>query len=437
MRSLARLSRHVLLILLAAGSASALAQTAVQSQFETGRQAFQAGHYREAVRAFEQARDAGMNTPALWYNLGVCYYRLGEYDKSESAFRRTARFKAMAPAAYYNLGLIELRRERTEQARSWFERARDNTQDAKLRTLASHMLERIARGELAQKAWTGILYAGLGHDDNVTLENTALAQATGKSDTYAELFASTRGVLSGARRDGVLLKANAYRLSYNNQTQFDMTVLTAGLYRTKPIGDWDGEAGAYYTHSTLGGHGYLGMTSLSLQATNYPSRTTRLRIRYRYHHESALDSRYNYLDGNVHDLRAEGRWLLDNGRRLRAYYRLEIENRSDLRTATTFTSVSPTRHTAHVDLTVPVAEGWDVNAMAEYRRSRYADANVLTTGQSIRREDDRARARLRLTRQFNPRTALELQYTYTDNSSNIATYTYSRHVVSAALQYLF
>jgi len=437
MRSLARLSRHVLLILLAIGAAPALAQPTIESQFETGRQAFEAGHYREAVRAFEQARRGGMNTPALWYNLGVCYYRLGDYDKSEAAFRQTARYEPMAPVAYYNLGLIELRRDQTAQARSWFERARDNTQDAKLRTLASRMLERVARSEREQKKWAGILYAGLGHDDNVTLENTSIAQATGKSDTYAELFASTRGVLSGARRDGVLLKANAYRLSYNSQTQFDMTVLTAGLYRTKRIGGWDGEAGAYYTHSTLGGHGYLGITSLSLQATDYLSKSARVRLRYRYHHESALNSRYDYLDGNVHDLRAEGRWLLDNGRRLRTYYRLEIENRSDLRTATTFTSVSPTRHTAHVDLTVPVAKGWNLNGMVEYRRSRYSEANVLTTGQSIRREDDRARARLRLTRQFNPRTALELQYTYTDNSSDIATYTYSRNVVSASLQYLF
>jgi len=436
MRSLVRLSRHVLLLLTFL-AAPAIAQSTAQSDFDTGTRAFKAGHYEQAARAFEQARRAGMDTPALWYNLGVSYYRLGDYDKAETAFRHTARYQRMAPAAYYNLGLIELRRGRADPARRWFERARDDTQDDKLRTLAAHMLERAARREHAHKDWAGILYAGLGHDDNVTLENASLNQTTGKSDTFAELFASTRGILNGTGRDGLLLKANAYALKYNSQTQFDMTVLTAGLYRTKPIGEWDGEAGAYYSHSTLGGHGYLGIASVSLQATDYVSRTTRVRLRYRYHHESALDSRYNYLDGNAHDLRAEGRWLLDNGMRLRAYYRLQLENRADLRTATTFTSVSPTRHTAHVDLTLPVAERWDLNTMVEYRRSRYADPNLLAGGQHTRRDDDRTRARLRLTRELSPQASLEFQYTYTDNQSSISTYTYSRNVVSAAVQYLF
>jgi hypothetical protein len=343
----------------------------------------------------------------------------------------------MAPVAYYNIGLVELRRARRPQARVWFEKAFNETHDPKLRMLAAHMLQGPAKAERSRDRWAGFLYADLGHDDNVTLENTSLAQASGKSDVFAELFAAARGVLSGKRRDGMLLKAYAYNLKYNSQSQFDMTVLTAGLYGTRPFGRWDGEAGAYYTHSTLGGGGYLGITGLSLQATHEISPTARLRLRYRYHRDSALNNRYDYLNGNVHDLRAEGRWLLSKGWRVRAYYRLVIENRNDLRTTTTFASFSPTRHTVHVELTLPVAVKWDATGMLEYRRSHYADANVLASGQSTRRQDNRWRERVSFTRQLNRQAALRFQYTHSNNRSNIAAYTYSRNVVSAAVEYVF
>lgn len=441
MRNLGRLLRHIPFMLLIVVSTSAFAQsssaTDAQAHFNAGTQAFKSGHYREAAGEFELARHAGMENAALWYNLGVCYYRLGQYDRSETAFRRTAHYEAMAPVAYYNLGLIDVRRGRIAQARGWFKRAHDDTYDPKLLALASHMLVQTERRERKHKAWTSILYASLGRDDNVTLENTPLARATGKSDTFAELFASTRGVLAGQSTNGLLVKANAYRLAYQNMSQFDMTVLSAGLFAAHPLGDWGAEAGARYSHSSLGGTDYLGTSSLSLAATDNLSVTTRVRLRYRYYHDSALNNRYDYLNGNVHDLRAEGRWLLNKGRRVRAFYRLEIENRNDLRTATTFTSFSPTRQTVHVDLTLPLAVKWDADGTLEYRRSRYADASVLAGGRSTRREDNRWRERLTFMRQLNRRAALRLQYMHTNNDSNIATYSYSRNVLSAAVEYIF
>ena len=55
----------------------------------------------------------------------------------------------------------------------------------------------------------------------------------------------------------------------------------------------------------------------------------------------------------------------------------------------------------------------------------------------ITREDDRFKAAVELNRWFGKRSQLLLEYSYTDNSSNIDRYSYDRSVVMANMLFEF
>jgi hypothetical protein len=73
----------------------------------------------------------------------------------------------------------------------------------------------------------------------------------------------------------------------------------------------------------------------------------------------------------------------------------------------------------------------------EYRNSSYSEDNIEADGTVIKRNDDRLRGYLEFSRILDKNTNLSLEYTYTDNQSNIDRYSYSKNVFMANLQFLF
>lgn len=409
--------------------------------FTLGKTAFQAQHYRQAASEFERARRAGMKGPAVSYNLGVSYFRLRDYPRAAQAFRETARYRSMRALAHYNLGLVSLRQGDKAQAQVWFQSAFDETQDAKLKALAASQLNGLVRTRRAANAtsdrWLALVSADLGYDSNVTLANNALAGASGQNDFYAELFAYAQGVLSGESDNGVLVKASAYRLEYNTQGAFNMTVLNAGLYKAFPLGAWHSEAGVYLGDATLAGNDYLRNYSAIFDTRRRFNKGPLLRLRLRYHNYTAQNPTYDYLSGNSEDARVEGRWSWSGKRRLMAYYQLDMNNRNNLRRGSTFSSFSPTRHTVHVSYTRPIAPRWTLEGQLDYRTSRYSDDYVLTSGARVQRDDKRTRAGVELTHALSNKADLVFDYHYTRNSSSLSVYSYTRSVITAGVQYLF
>jgi tetratricopeptide (TPR) repeat protein len=116
---------------------------AASAAFGAGNDAFQLGDYRTALTRFEAARDAGIEGPAVHYNIGVCQYKLGKYRQAEGTFRLVAeRYPQMRAVAEYNLGLALLRQQRRTEARAAFEEARGDG-DEKIASLAQVMLQRL------------------------------------------------------------------------------------------------------------------------------------------------------------------------------------------------------------------------------------------------------------------------------------------------------
>ncbi len=420
---------HVLGLLLLLTTGIAVASPA--DDFRKGQQAFRSGQYQQALEWFQQARRAGLKNVAIHYNLGVTYYRLGRYHEAEQAFLATARYPEMAPLAWYNLGLVKRQQGDKKAAAEWFRKAREGSRDSKLRQLAAERLAEL------RAHWQGFVSAGIGYDDNITLLSDVVNIPSGRSDTFFELYASTRGILSGRRQDGILLRAGVFADRYASLGQYDYSEFNVGLYKTRPLAKWATEGGLRLSRSSYGGRDYLQILGLELRGHRNLTHGTRLQVRLRLRDLQAVDNIYDYLSGSSYDLRVATRWRLDTDNVLRAYYQYQDNNRNDrVIDATNFRSVSPQRHRLRLAWHHSITPAWQLRLAAEYRRSRYKTDN-LEAGTPIRRKDDRLRGQLELRRKLDRQTALVFSYQYTDNGSSIARYDYQRKVLLASVQHAF
>jgi tetratricopeptide (TPR) repeat protein len=102
-RSLA--ARAALVVLAAAALASPLCADEVQPQsaFFAGNQAYAAGQYDAAIRAYESVRDAGRDSAALEFNLGNAYFKAGTLPRAIASYERARRLAPRDPDVQANL----------------------------------------------------------------------------------------------------------------------------------------------------------------------------------------------------------------------------------------------------------------------------------------------------------------------------------------------
>lgn len=396
--------------------------------FAAGLKASRGGDYLYALSRFELARRSGMDSAALDYNLGVCHYKLRHYPQASEAFRRATRSKELKPLALYNLGLVALAQRDHAQAEQWFTQARDASTEEDVRTLAERQLTRLQQpsGTDLKQWWLVSASANLGHDDNVL--DPASEVVRSRSDNLAELFAIASGPISGTLRDGVRLDVSAYALRYASISEYDMNVLRGGAAWLHLLGNWQGEAGLHYETSSLGGEGYLDTTTLTLQGSHKWREDAQLRLRYRYGLITSRDDAYDPLQGTRQQFDIQNRWRRTDGQLLLGY-QLELNNRDDLTTATTFSSYSPTRHTLRLGVEQALASPWIGGLDASLRNSRYDTANVLGSGRHVVRQDNQFQLKLRARRPLDKTWEVALEYSHTRNDSNINIYDYDRNLI--------
>jgi len=428
-----RLVGILLIFFLSAVSTTLLADTKDQ-YFDRGMQAFRAGDYIKAAEAFEQAHKLGMHVPALYYNLGVSYYRSANWDKSEKMFLQTSRFEEMAPLAFYNLGLVNLKKGNEAEARLWFSRAKDEANDPRLEALAEEQLDSLRRSE---ETWATIVSAGLGYDSNVTLDNDTVTSVSSEPDYFLELYGVTRGVLSGSLDNGVIFKASLFGDVYKELEDYNLIEANVGAYKSFPLGRWDNEAGGYVTYSTLGAEEYLQSGNLSWSGQAQLAEKLRLSMKLRFRYITAVEDQYSALDGTAEDFRVEAHWMLSSLSQLRGIYQLELNDRNGWETETTFSSLSPTRNSFRFEYMYQLDASWNMVVAGAYRNSYHSQDNLEPDGELINRRDDRFRAYLEFSRSLSKHAAFSLEYTYTDNRSNIGRYDYDQNIISANVQLLF
>ncbi len=92
--------------ILAAFSVPLFANNA-QALFRQGNQLYQQGKYEQAVKSYKQIIEAGLESGALYFNLGNAYYKLNQLGLARLNYERASRFLKGDEALQENMALLQ------------------------------------------------------------------------------------------------------------------------------------------------------------------------------------------------------------------------------------------------------------------------------------------------------------------------------------------
>lgn len=425
---LARFAAYVWLILTAllppvyAASANGL--------FAEGVAAFKKRNFASALQYFEHAKAAGLDTPAVHYNLGATLYKLGRYQKAENAFRDCARDPAWTALAYYNAGLAAHQRGQRAAAAEYFDRASRLADNREIQALALAMLERLDP-DAARRA-TGAFAFSLGYNDNVTLAaDSQTLRTSNRSDAFAELFASATGRWS-ADSNALRWDASLYDLTYTHLKEDSVTAFTLGAAQPMRLGPWHTEIAARWEYLLRDQQRFQQTTSIRIDGVrDWPDHRD-MRLSLEISTIDALDSNFEFLGGWQQRLSASGSQPL-GAARVRIGATLERNRRDDLATASEFFSFSPERASIWLKSSWPLGAYWHLEPTARYTQSRYADPDRRADGVVATREDSGRELVLCLRYRLTAAWKAVAEYSFVDNRSNFPEFSYSQRIASLGL----
>ena len=125
MRRNAHLWLLALVGLLVSGTTSPLIQAAENPTFTKANQAFDQGHFQEAIDAYQELVRSGQWNAGLFYDLGNAWFRLGDFGHAILNFERALALEPRHPEAQANLRLARDEARALELEKNWTERYAD------------------------------------------------------------------------------------------------------------------------------------------------------------------------------------------------------------------------------------------------------------------------------------------------------------------------
>jgi tetratricopeptide (TPR) repeat protein len=387
--------------------------------FSAGSAAYAEADYLRALAFFQDARDAGIQGPAVHYNIAVCHYRLGDYPAADSEFSLIAeRYPAMRELAQYNLGLVAQRQGDDRAAERHFRQALENSQDESIQRLAASQLS--PEPVVAPSRWYGRLNTRLGYDDNVRLLSDAVPIPSDQSaDSLSTEF---WGLISGplSQAPGFRFDGSLYSVRYQDASFYDQDYLRLGAVYRWQWGDWLAEAGPQLSLSTLDGDGYEERGGLAFRVKRNITSELAFKVRYTHDEVDAGDARFAFVEGPRD-------WLelsLDRGdadNRLTFSYALESNDRG--------VNIASTRHKFSLRYRYSFNARWEADVQGSFRRSSYDDL-------AQPRDEDLTELSLDLTRNLPQNWAVNGFLSVSDNSS-VEPFAYDRSRFSLSISKVF
>lgn len=406
------------LMLFSAHASAAVVDTKTNELFNKGVDAFGTGDYETALVWFTAAQEAGLDSAALHYNLGVSYFKLEKYKGAAAEFQRLLNDPGTEALARYNLGLIALRTQNQSEAQSHFQSALRLSGNDKLKELAARQLEKLEKEPARSTTWSGYVSLGAGRDDNVTLDIEGTVDSSAVRDEFAELYAYGNVQLAGSQKNGVQVNVRGYQLTYRDIDEFDYTNLEISPEIDRQWGGWHtsftGNIGLVY----LGGAFFERLAGSGIRGVRPLTPDLSLDLGYQFTHIAAEDD-YDYLSGMSHQFSFGVRsTLFDAHSRLN--YFLELNSRND--------DSYPTRHGIRINVNKDIDAFWATELLLGYRFSEY---------QGLPRKDKRLRLGVKLSRKIPWGVKLFGKYIYTRNDSNDEQNEYENNTVVFGLERYF
>ena len=415
------LPTHCLQFILLLSVFFSTAQASAPTAFNQGANFFEQGHYAQAASAFEKARQQGMQSAGLFFNLASSYYKLKRYDLAKKYYLRVREYPKMRSLAEYNLALTAFKQHQDKQAKRWLTAVIQQQQHPDLVALAK---KKLAKHDTTADIKRYSLYGSisLGNDSNI---NIAELSATSLSDSYTQLQLSGNYLLSSQKSSGWFADAAYYQRQHATETLFDSTELTLGISKRQRLNKWAFKYALQQSSSTYASADYQTILRLNLYAYYKLSRQQKLNFSFRYNDISS-ETTSLALAGSRQNIKLEYRRYHKHSNQ-RYSYELETNNRND----SVNSSFSPTRHRLRYQYFWYLDNNWRLLGDISWRQSDYP---ATPTEQ---RNDTRWRAAATAEYRFSHNMKLKLRYSSIDNQSNLPQDSYKKQLLSLSLSKLF
>lgn len=444
---------------------SVAAATEASKYFEIGVKAAQQQQYHVALKAFLQAKSAGLNSPELSYNLGVVHYKLGDFTKAQQNFQRLSSNEKYTAIAYYNLGLAALKLKKRNSAEQWFQKAYAIAEDPNLIALSAKAMDRlkgivVPAAAPVRRSWKGIVSTNIGYDSNVASIDEAADQTQGASDLVAELLATTSRMLWGDKYNGFRFSGNVYFLDHSTEHDYDYSKWHAAFAYVARAKGWRFRSMLSTDHTRYANMDYLRLDVLELRGRYSFWKDTRFDLRYKYYDVDDIgpNSEYEYLQGSKQQWRVRINhkigplsWKLsytyeENDRQDSNIPSTIIEKdqaNQDVRIAVQkFRSYSPVRHGIQLKAKMHIFKNTKLVFDTQYRNSdyQYDDTTTKEDGTIIykkTRVDNRYRITLGIEQKLNDEWELFTDYRFTKNNSNRERSDYKRSQIAVGVTWYY
>ncbi|MFK5914314.1 MAG: hypothetical protein QM484_08050 [Woeseiaceae bacterium] len=381
------------------------------TDYKSGVSHFKNKKYHSALQSFKKASKAGMNKSALHFNFGVTYFKLKQYKNAKKSFKRLLKDKNLRQIAYFNLGLIAEKRKRPKTAVKWYKKTIEFNSNKKLTQLANNKLDKLLKRKSTRKNKTqALVRLAFGNNDNIT--NAASNSPSNKSDRYLELFAFIKASVNSKTN----FKASLYRTSYNTLSTEDFSFYSVGIDYLIKIKRWHLIPEISLSKSYLNNINYQNLIDYKITGKRRLTKKSNIDLHYRYSDINSQNILYDYLQGQRHQFSVDYKSKTSLGK-LRLRYQLETNNRQNSATA----NYSPTRHAFRARLKHKFKNSWNVSEEIASRISTYGSAVGVV------RKDTRVRLQVVASTKINKEWATGIQYSHTNNNSNIASENYKRN----------
>lgn len=420
------------------------------SNFQQGIEAVKQQNYSLAIEHFQRglAHDALTTDQrsVVYFNLGVCYYRIAMYDKAVHSFKEAMSSHLLLWRSVFNLALVAEKQQRWRYAGKLYKKTIDNSNDNQLLNLAQQKLDQLllsnqlTLADINQKfdiyiptQWRAVLSSAAGHDSE--LVDPKDFSGSGSEDRFYEIFAAAYRPLLVAGNRYWVFSTLAYAQRYESIEEFDMTLLSAGLEHRWQFDEHLLRAGVIIERSVVGGDDYL-LTQIYNLSYRWPSSSgAKIDLKYAYRNYDALSERYNPLDGFSQELELSWTEPWVGYQRLQAGLFLLTDERDDhFDLLWGFTSFSAYRQ--------GLRGAWDYRRWGgrytvdvEFRNSLYHDHNTMADWTEKRRRDRRYKIGINANYLLSSALEFNLEYHYTYNKSNLTNYSYQGGIATIGLSY--
>ncbi len=381
---------------------------------------FKSENYAEAAQRFSRIADRSPERVLAQYHAGLSHMKAQNYAQAPPYFLAAAQASpSLSAKGFYSAGICYQKSEQPEKARQMFEKVKKQS-DSELAQSAEQWLGAIKKSQ-DRRPFSLYLKAGRRYDDNVPLDPLDRDLYTEESDWLSLLyFSGAYRFDPGAYQLG--LGFNQYNTWYDDLDEYNLagsTLRLFGRYRFAPFSLGFSYLPTYYW---LDGESYLRRHQLRPELI-WQSRQAAIRLSYTYSDDNYFEQENR--DGEEHEAGLEGVVELGaTGIHLLGGFRY-----ADYNAKIDFEDYSQWR--AKLGLSMALFADIQLNLTGRYQ---VRDYDGVWADYGVKREDDRYSGTLSLSRHiYYQWLGGILEFSHTQNDSNINDYEYERTTASFAL----